>query len=1005
MKITTRFILTLSLFLLILIGMAVSLIYTNQQVERLVQQEVIAHRIERGADELSYLTGDYLMYGESQQRARWEASFASFTEDVSGLEVQDPELQAIVAHIEADRARLWAVFDDVAGTLNRYAQFPDARPDPAFTQLSWSRMEVQVLAVAFEASLLSQKLGDQADRLKQMNLVLMFSLIGIFGLSLLGNYYLIYQGTLRSIAELHTGTQIIGSGNLDYTIPVKRMDEIGELSLAFNKMTASLKEVTASKADLEREIAERQKVESRLQAVLESSPDPIYLKDRDSRLLLANPATFAVIGKPAEAVLGKTDAEFYDDPATGRAIMENDRRILDSGRMEVVEESIPDEKGTRVLLSTKAPYCDPDGQVIGLVGVSRDITERKRAEEALRWSERRYRSFVEVTNQWAWVTDPSGLVVEDIPALRAFTGQTYEQARDDGWADALHPDDVQRTLQVWDHAVATRMPYQIEYRMRRHDGTYRLLLARGVPILDDQGSVIEWVGTCIDITESKQAELAVRESEERLRITLSSIGDAVLTTDAQGVVTYLNPVAERLTGWPTPEAAGLPLGQVLPLINEITHQPTENPVVRVLQTGQVVGLGNHTALVSRDGRVIPIEDSAAPIMDAAGCPVGVVLVFHDVSEKRQAEAALLDSHDRLRLTTGAAEIGLWEWDVPSNTATLDERCLSLFGLPAGGALAYPEVLQAIHPDDRAGLETALQAALVDRSVFHAEFRIPTSDGTVRWVYARGQGVYDPAGNPCKMPGVVMDITGRKAVEAEILANQARLEVQRRLIEQREQERQRIARDLHDGPVQALLAATFALHGLREVDCSDEVRRALEHIQASVQEQVNELRAYAGELRPPILAKFGLAKAIRSHLDSFRPKHPGITINFEETSVGPLLPEPARVTLYRIYQESLANLVRHAQASEVTIRLTKMDHQAHLDIQDNGVGFTVPEDWLELARHGHLGLVGMRERAEAVGGSLAVASQPGQGTCIQVIVPIQPGEDPLDPDGRPAQALG
>jgi PAS domain S-box-containing protein len=99
--------------------------------------------------------------------------------------------------------------------------------------------------------------------------------------------------------------------------------------------------------------------------------------------LLANPATFAAIGKPAEAVLGKTDAEFYDDPATGRAMIENDRRIMDSGKMEVVEESISDEKGRRVFLSTKAPFYDPDGQVIGLVGVTRDITERKAAEEAL----------------------------------------------------------------------------------------------------------------------------------------------------------------------------------------------------------------------------------------------------------------------------------------------------------------------------------------------------------------------------------------------------------------------------------------------------------------------------------------------------------------------------------------------------------------------------------------------------------------------------------------------
>ncbi len=124
--------------------------------------------------------------------------------------------------------------------------------------------------------------------------------------------------------------------------------------------------------------------EALLQAILDNSPDPIYLKDRESRLLLANPATFSVVGKPPEAIIGKTDAEFYDDPSTGRAIMENDRRIMSSEKMEVVEESIFDPAGTRVYLSTKAPYRDAEGRIIGLIGVAREITGRKKAEELLR---------------------------------------------------------------------------------------------------------------------------------------------------------------------------------------------------------------------------------------------------------------------------------------------------------------------------------------------------------------------------------------------------------------------------------------------------------------------------------------------------------------------------------------------------------------------------------------------------------------------------------------------
>jgi PAS domain S-box-containing protein len=124
--------------------------------------------------------------------------------------------------------------------------------------------------------------------------------------------------------------------------------------------------------------------EALVRAVLDNSPDPIFLKDSHSRLLLANPATFAVIGKPPEACLGKADLEFYDDPATGRAILENDRRIMDSGQLETVEETVIRSEGKSIYLSTKAPFRDAEGRTIGLVGIARDITERKLAEEALR---------------------------------------------------------------------------------------------------------------------------------------------------------------------------------------------------------------------------------------------------------------------------------------------------------------------------------------------------------------------------------------------------------------------------------------------------------------------------------------------------------------------------------------------------------------------------------------------------------------------------------------------
>ena len=151
-----------------------------------------------------------------------------------------------------------------------------------------------------------------------------------------------------------------------------------------------------------------------------------------------------------------------------------------------------------------------------------------------------------------------------------------------------------------------------------------------------------------EIAERKQAEEELRRQREWLRVTLTSIGDAVMTTDASGRITFLNPIAQALTGWQAEEAVGQPIQSVFRIINEQSREPGEDIVQRVLQEGSVVTLANNTALITREGQTIPIEDSAAPIKDDEGNISGVVLVFHDVTGKRRAQEALRESEKRYR---------------------------------------------------------------------------------------------------------------------------------------------------------------------------------------------------------------------------------------------------------------------------------------------------------------------------------------------------------------------
>jgi PAS domain S-box-containing protein len=149
-----------------------------------------------------------------------------------------------------------------------------------------------------------------------------------------------------------------------------------------------------------------------------------------------------------------------------------------------------------------------------------------------------------------------------------------------------------------------------------------------------------------EIAERRRAELSEQAQAERLRVTLASIGDAVITTDARGLVTYLNGIAESLTGWNNKDASGKPLETIFQIINEQSRQTVENPVQRALREGRVVGLANHTVLVARNGIERPIDDSAAPILDKSGAIVGVVMIFRDVTERRRAEQVLKEADQR-----------------------------------------------------------------------------------------------------------------------------------------------------------------------------------------------------------------------------------------------------------------------------------------------------------------------------------------------------------------------
>lgn len=290
-----------------------------------------------------------------------------------------------------------------------------------------------------------------------------------------------------------------------------------------------------------------------------------------------------------------------------------------------------------------------DGRPEWMFGIQIDISQRKRQEEALRKSEQLLNRTGEVAGVGGWALDLRTGEVMWSAQTRRIHGVADDHVP--SLAEAIHfyaPEARPVIRAAVEQSMVTGQGWDLELPLVRADGRRIWVRTVGSAEFED-GQPVRMTGAFQDITERRALHAELAEQHELLRVTLQSIGDAVITTDAWGLVTWLNPVAERMTGWLSAEAKGRPVGMVFNIVHEETRAPSQNPVAACLQRGEVTGLASHTLLISREGHEYGIEDSAAPIRNERGDLLGVVLVFHDVTEQRRlsGEMSYRATHDAL----------------------------------------------------------------------------------------------------------------------------------------------------------------------------------------------------------------------------------------------------------------------------------------------------------------------------------------------------------------------
>ncbi len=384
---------------------------------------------------------------------------------------------------------------------------------------------------------------------------------------------------------------------------------------------------------------------------------------------------------------------------------------------------------------------------------------------------------------------------------------------------------------------------------------------------------------------------------------------------------------------------------------------------------------------AKDGQRVESSWSNVRLSDETQIGIGI-----DIRDRKLAEQALRESNERFRLALSSTAITVF-------TTDLTLRYTWIYNNSTAGARTASSFLgkrddELLPPEEAAELLSFKQLTLDSGRGARRELKISSAGVTRVYVIAL-EPLRNPAGEIVGLTGAALEVTQQRQAEQEALQNQMQMEVQRRLIEHREQERMEIARELHDGPLQDMIAVYFTIKEALQASQTSQLQDNLAMLEASLKKQISNLRSFCTELRPPALGPFGLEKVILSHVETFRERHPEITFYLMLQNDRDFLDETVRMALFRVYQEALNNIVRHAQANQVWIRLEIDSHRIRLEIRDNGVGFEAQEEWIEYARKGHFGLVGMQERIQSVCGSLLLHSAPGQGAWLVIEVPLTP----------------
>jgi len=779
-----------------------------------------------------------------------------------------------------------------------------------------------------------------------------------------------------------------------------------------------------SKLEAERHQERLRRSEEHFRSLVESMRNyAIFMLDPQGRVASWNTGAEDLKGYRAAEIVGEHFSVFFteEDTESGRP-----ERYLEAAREGRFEEEnwLVRKDGSRFLAGTvTTALYDDEGDLRGYSVVTQNITEKKEAERLLEEAENRLRALVEHVPAITYTGEVGGdhALAYVSPQIEEVLGYSPREVTSDPdhWTKTLHPHDRRWVLAEERRTGETGDPFALEYRMFARNGRVVWLRDEAMLVRDEDGSPLRWQGFMLDVTKRKKAEEKLRESEELYRNVVEQAAENIFLIDPYtGRILQANASFHQSLGYEAEELRGLTLYDI------VAHdqKTIDRNIWRVMEEGRhSIGERRYKR---KDGTLIDVEVSAGAI--AYGGRPALCIVAHDVTQRKEAEEALRRSLDVLLALyeTGQIlssslereEIGSRLLEVVRRVSNLTTAVISVPDEKGELSIWRSSGLVGSWRQARFAPEALSARRKALESGEHQLLRLPRPEGPQGEHFV---SLYLPLLVRDRLVGV-LEAYGPEALGEEgaetlySLANQAASALENarlyaelaerenqlkrlvgKLIKAQEEERRRVAYDVHDGLAQTAAAAhqhlqAFARHNPPDSEGS---REELDETLELVRDVVGEARRVIYDARPTVLDDYGLPAAVRLQVDTLRSE--GLEVGFEEALGDGRLPPEVETTLFRVAQEAMTNVRKHAQASRVHVALDRPGTAVRLRVTDDGRGFEPHAAPRSNGLGERVGLPGMRQRVSLLGGRFELHSEPGSGTTVTAEVELRTNREDAD----------